>query len=214
MDLEVHSCRRIKRRWLRRKERSWIRRRRRRKEKRRRWLDISWVVSLPRDLRKVVARPIGPLLHPALHFCSSVFCWGRKWTTKEFRARIICAIFSCAPLIYRDAHIIYWALELQLKLWCSPWWRGGGAKARYVSITNWPQTRWPLSSLPPASPTVLAEQKVDNVCAALLLLFAHMFAQLLLFFFFFTSLPLGNLSLSWPLVSQQSEPEMDFLWLF
>ena len=50
---------------MRRKERSWIRRRRRgRKEKRRRWLDISWVVSLPRDLRKVVARPIGPLLHP------------------------------------------------------------------------------------------------------------------------------------------------------
>ena len=41
---------------------------------------------------------------------------------------------------------------------------------------------------------MLAEQKVDNVCAALLLLFAHMFAQLL-FFFFFTSLPLGNLSL-------------------
>ena len=53
----------------------------------------------------------------------------------------------------------------------------------------------PLLSLPPASPTVLAEQKVDNVCAALLLLFAHMFAQLLLFFFFFTSLPLGHLSL-------------------
>ena len=48
--------------------------------------------------------------------------------------------------------------------------------------------------LSPASPTVLAEQKVDNVCAALLLLFAHMFAQLLLFSFF-TSLPLGNLSL-------------------
>ena len=41
---------------------------------------------------------------------------------------------------------------------------------------------------------MLAEQKVDNVCAALLLLFAHMFAQLL-FFFFFISLPLGNLSL-------------------
>ena len=41
---------------------------------------------------------------------------------------------------------------------------------------------------------MLAEQKVDNVCAALLLLFAHMFAQLL-FFFFFTSLPLGNLFL-------------------
>ena len=42
---------------------------------------------------------------------------------------------------------------------------------------------------------MLAEQKVDNVCAALLLLFAPMFAQLLLFFFFFTSLPLGNFSL-------------------
>ena len=41
---------------------------------------------------------------------------------------------------------------------------------------------------------MLAEQKVDNVCTALLLLFAHMFAQLL-FFFFFTSLPLGHLSL-------------------
>ena len=41
---------------------------------------------------------------------------------------------------------------------------------------------------------MLAEQKVDNVCAALLLLFAHMFAKLL-FFFFFTSLPLGHLSL-------------------
>ena len=41
---------------------------------------------------------------------------------------------------------------------------------------------------------MLAEQKVDNVCAALLLLLAQRFTQLLLFFFF-TSLPLGNLSL-------------------